>query len=644
MTIEPIVAETREKMTHRNKKLSSAASNVAQAKAKSAQSQAVGFIARPIAEHGVNSKTSAPMLTAIFPQKGQGLGNRVDLSFLLSFPNLQAFFTEAFLVWGANCAPNTRLTLSSTLNCYFFGYLDTEWFRALRPEDIDDELLAGFKESLLSKPGAHGQALSARTVGQAIGALRSIMNTLDTGQWASVARYIKERIPAGPVGAGRKSIPTQVLMTEHIVSILQAAEVEVLAIEQRFNARRGLLADGYMQLFDTARIKRNTRRDYRDLSICLAALDAAYPRTIPDLKIIRAEHADLGNAIQYIHGCSAVSSYLNPSTRDLVPFVLLLTVATVFNPDTVLSLCWADISFDKEQAGADAIEIVGAKGRAIRDLVRLLDPEAAVSSRLSLKRMLSCLREMTLRIRPDVATEHADRLFVFVQEVGVKKPKGFGLNGQRTQTPSSDQAWKHALMEFIIDNNLTRFTLGQLRPTILDLVQFMDGSLEAARRVGNHGSPATTWTHYTSGGVRKRYRERIGQVILLRERWLESCGAIDPRRLVSGQDKGAATPGFSCLNPFDSQRPNQQAGRLCKDYGGCPSCPMAAAHPHDSLCVAFYTALEVAIYRSQPGMSARTWIERWTPILADLRALQACIPLDVLVASRAISIELPNVG
>lgn len=226
----------------------------------------------------------------------------------------------------------------------------------------------------------------------------------------------------------------------------------------------------------------------------------------------------------------------------------------------------------------------------------------------------------------------------------VKRPKGFGVDGEKNQPSSRDIVWATALKNFIKDNKLPSFTLGQMRPTILDLVQFVDGSLEAARKVGNHGNPATTWTHYTSGGVRARYRERIGQVIVLRERWLQTGGDIDPRCLAPGQDKGAATPGFSCLDPFDSQRPNQQQGRLCKDYGGCPSCPMAAAHPSDPLCVGYYTALEAAIYRSQGAMSARTWIERWTPVLADLAALRAWIPPNVLEASREISIQLPNVG
>lgn len=626
----------------KGKRPSSAASNVEQAKAKMEQDGIVGSIAQTRAEHGVVPKTGEPTLTAIFPRKGGREPHHVDLSFLLAFPKLQSMFTAAFLKWGAACAIHTRQVTRNTLRQSFFGYLEANWSGALNPGDIDDELLAGYRESLLNKPGASGKVLHPRSVGNALGALRSIMNALDTGPWANAARYISERVPRGPIGAARKGNPTEVLGIEQLLMILDAAEREVLAVEHRLARGKELLAEGRARLLDSDRVTKSDRGDYRDLAVCLATLNEIYPYTIPDLSVIGAEHPALRRAVQEVHGHREVCSYFYPSARDLAPFVLLVTAATVFNPDTVLSLNWADISFDKDQAGVPAIEIVGTKGRATKDLVRLLDPEAAVSSRLTLKKMLSSLREATTRIRPCIAPVHADRLFLYVQKTRAKRPKGFG-DGLNIG-PSNDFVWKKALEKFILDNNLPRFVLGQLRPTILDLVQFMDGSLEAAQRVGNHGSPVTTWTHYTSGGVRKRYRERIGQVILLRERWMQTGGVIDPRRLTPGQDKGAATPGFSCLDPFDSQRPNQQPGRLCKDYGGCPSCPMAAAHPGDPLCVAYYTALEAAIYRSQGAMSARTWIERWTVVLADLAALRSWIPPNVLEASREISIRLPNVG
>lgn len=646
MTTEPKGPQVRRRELRKGKKVSSAASNVAQAKAKAKAEHdgKVWLIAQTRAEFGVDPKSGKPTLTAIFPRKGGREPHQMDLSLLLAFPNLQPMFTEAFLCWGANLTPGTRLDCRNSLRRYFFAYLESEWSTMLNPVEIDDELLAGFRDSLVNKSGRRAKALHPTTVGHALGALRKVLESLATGQWARVASRITERIPCGPIGASRKIVPTEVLGMGQLLVILGAAEREVLAVEQRFERAVVLLDEGRAWLKDPTRVMKNTRSDFCDLAVCLAAVDDYCPGVIPDLLVLKAMHPTLGGAVSCIHGQGKIISYFYPSARDLVPFVVLLAIATVFNPDTVLSLNWTDIDISEDQAGTPAIKIVGAKGRAVRDLVRLLDPDTAVSSGLSLKQMFSCLRTITARIRPHLVPEHANRLFVFVQQVGAKRPKGFGLDGEKVRAPTEDAVWATAFRTFLKDNNLPPFAMCQLRPTILDLVQFMDGSLEAASKVGNHGSPATTWTHYTSGGVRARYRERIGQVIVLRERWLKTGGVIDPRRLVPGQDKGAATPGFSCMDPFDSRRPNQQPGKLCKDYGGCPSCPLAAAHPRDPLCVGYYMALEVAIYRSQGLMSAQTWIERWTPVLADLAALRAWIPSDVLEASREFSMRLPNVG
>ena len=644
MTTESTDSQTRKREPRKGKKLSSAASNVAQTKAKIAPDGKIDSIAKARVEHNIDPKTGKPTFTAIFPRKEGGIPHHLNLSFLLAFPNLQPMFTDALLHWGANVKPRTRSKIAHSLRRYFFGYLSTNWSNMLSPDEIDDEILSGFKESLLNRPGNRGKALTATSVCSTLCNLRSVLVTLTTGRWASHANRIAEQVPPGPSGADKKTEPTEVLGLGHLLKILEAAEQDVLAIEHRFANGQMLLAEGHRRLQAPDRFTNNTRGDYRDFATCLAAVDKAYPGVIPSSDTFEATHRALGGAVRHIHGLGTLDSYLYPSSRDLVPFVLLLAVVTVFNAETVLNLNWQDIDSNKDHAGTPAIEIVGAKDRAARDLVRLLDSNAAASSQLSLKRMLLCLEEITSRIRPLLTPTKADRLFAYVPKSRAKEPTVLGLHAETHSARPNSGGWHSMLSKFIKDHALPPFTLAQLRPSILDLAQFMDGSLEAARKVGNHRSPTTTWTYYTSAGVKNRYRERIGQIIVLRERWLETRGSIDPRALAPSQDKGAATPGFICLDPLDSPRPNQKRGKLCRDYGGCPSCPFAAALPCDPLCVAQYTALEIAIYRSQSVMNARTWVERWTPVLADLASLRAMIPPSVLADSRKISITLPNVG
>jgi hypothetical protein len=207
------------------------------------------------------------------------------------------------------------------------------------------------------------------------------------------------------------------------------------------------------------------------------------------------------------------------------------------------------------------------------------------------------------------------------------------------------QAWQHSFQNFITDNNLPNFTLKAIRATLLDYVQlFNRGDLEAARAVGNHRSLITTWTHYTSSLVKRLLQEATGETLLVRERWLNSGGVIDPRLFHGWTNKGCATPGFHCLDPFDSPRPSQKQGRLCAAYGECPDCPLSAAVPNNPRNVMLYEALRRAIYRSVSSMTASMWMLRWAPVVAALDALLSNVPPAVLEKSRQLVVDLPSVG
>ncbi|MDR7049199.1 hypothetical protein J2X54_001647 [Duganella sp. 3397] len=624
------------------KKITSAATVVAQAQARTGIVSKVQSLSLSRLEYGVDASTGQRTLAAVFPSNKGREPQHLDLSFLLDFRNLCALFADAYLQWGATRAPASRWAMIASLTAGFFHYLNSRWHRDLKPQEVDDELLIGFRTFLLTVKGKGGKTLHARTSAAYLGCVRTLLGAVVVGPSVVLARNIASRVPPGPLGAARRSCPVEVMGLDDLLAIIEAAEREVLATALRFERGRELLAEGNARLEARQNVGPWSIKEYTDLSVCLAALDRAYPGIIPDLPIIQSYDRALGSAVQYVHSQGTVASHFHPSFRHLAPFAVLLAITTVFNPDTLLGLSWKDIAFDKECAGTAAIEIVGAKNRASQDLVRLLDPEAAVASQLSLEQLLRTLQLITARIRPFVPDWHADRIFIAVQTQRAKKPRSYG-GGKTDSTLSGDVVWTRSLRNFIDDNKLPNFSLGQLRPSILDLVQLSHGSLEAAQKVGNHRNPRTTWTHYTSNGVKKRYRERIGQVILMRERWIDSQGVVDPRRLESVQDKGAATPGFTCLDPFSSPRPGQQAGKLCRDYGGCPSCPLAAAHPNDPVSVAYYVALEHAVFRSQTAMSSSTWLERWVPVLADLKSLKAHIPLEVMEESRKISITLMNV-
>lgn len=607
-----------------------------------------------------------PTLTAIFAKTVGGEPDRLDLSFLLDFPGLTDLFAEGILKWLKPLEHISRINETRMLRRSWFAYLAEQGLTELVPSQIDGQIMAGFNAWLHNQLKADGKPLSPTTIRKALGPLRSALNAAQgAGQWLDL-------VPAGPRGANRKAEPTEVLQFDELLLVMAAVETEVLALRDRWESGRQLLAQGRQYQREGLTLQPNPRRskDARadaNVALALAMLDQRYPGVIPDLLVLKADDPPLGATVEYAIGSKKVSGYFYASARDLVPLALSIAFATVFNPDTVLKLQWKNIDrnvdrlsngrpgvqFDvtDEEADAEAPEIespltkiTGDKHRARRQHVRLLDPMASSSDLVSLNLVLDLLTEMNTRIRPHVLDPeaYADRVFLFVQNSRLKRPKGFGSS---TYSAAGDITWQHALGNFIADNNLPDFTLKTIRATLLDYVQlFSRGDLEAARQVGNHSSRFVTWTHYTSDLVKRLLHEATGETLLVRERWLESDGTLDPRKFREWTDKGCATPGFTCLDPFDSPRPNQKKGRLCNAYGECPDCPFAAARPNNPHNVMLYQALRRAIYRSVTRVTAAGWQQRWAPVVAALDGLLARVSAHILEESRKLSVELPDIG
>lgn len=612
-----------------------------------------------------------PTLTAIFPVKGGAEPDRLDLSFLLKFPGLTEPFADAILRWATPLRHISRISGATNLRIRWFTYLTDEGLEKLVPSQIDEQVMAGFRTWLhQKKKEADGKPMHPTTVGRALNTLRAVLSSAPgAGQWLDL-------VPAGPRGAARKANPTEVLRFDQFLQVVNAVEAEVLVLRDRWEEGRRLLAFGRSQLGQERKLCPNPRvrkeaRSEANIALALSMLDFFYVGVIPDNEEIGKDHPLLAATIRDTIGSNEANGYFYASARDLVPLVLSIAIATVFNPETVLKLCWGKIDrnvdrmsngrtavqFDARDdeegeqnvpdpltSGTPLVKVTGEKSRSRRQLVRLLDPYASDPDQVSLNLVLDLLSQMTARIRPRVIDPgyYSDRVFLFVQERLQKRPKGFGNS---SVLASTDAVWQHALRGFISANKLPAFTLKTIRATLLDYTQLLNrGDLEAARQVGNHSSRTTTWTHYTSNLVKKLLQEATGETLLVRERWLQSNGKFDPRKFREWTDKGCATPGWTCLDPFESPRYNQRKGGLCTAYGECPDCPLAAARPNSPRNVMLYEALRRAIYRSVTRVTASVWRDRWAPVVAALDGLLARVPANVLEESRQLSVELPDVG
>jgi hypothetical protein len=620
-------------------------------------------------ERGIDNGN--PTLTAIFVKAGGGKPDRIDLSFLLDFPGLTDSFAEGFLKWFKPLKQITRVTSLGQLRTHWFTYLAEQGLTKIDITKLDEQIIVGYNTWLHHRRKADGKPLHPKTIGQTLSSLRSCLSTIPQG------RTLAEMVPLGPPGAGRKTEATSVLTLHELLSVMAAVEKEILALRDRWAKGRQLLELGRQRLLDGAVLERNPKesekaRSEENLALALAMLDQLYPGMLPGLDAIYSDNRLLSNTVNSAFTHGLVASYLYSTNRDLVPLALSIALATAFNANTVLTLQWKNIDrkidrlsnsgravkfevkdyeHDYNDGGEDIPEdtspltkITGDKPRARYQIVRLLDPEASGPNQVSLNLVLDLLLDLTARIRPLVVQEdHKDRIFIAAPKQQMSKfpPRGFG----REDRAAGDTNWQDALGYFIRDNHLPAFSLKTIRATLMDYVQLLNrGDLQAARQVGNHASRVTTWTHYTSNLVKQLLQESTGETMLVRERWLQSSGKMDPRKFREWTDKGCATPGWMCLDPFDSPRSNQKKDRLCTAYGECPDCPLAAARIDNPHNVMLYEALRHAIYRSATSMTASMWQERWAQVVTALDALLAQVPVRLLDESRQIVVELPNVG
>ena len=582
---------------------------------------------------GVDAVTGSQTLRVAFPTLAGSV--EFDLSFMLAFPGLHEPFSEGFRLWGATVTISSRRNATTDIRRKFFQFLTENNLQSIQFEEIDRPLLLAFTSWLNHRLSpTSGKLLSPGTKKQALGTIRNLIHALArTTEWRSAARRIDLEIPDNVwPGSHHQAQPKSQLQLDHMREIVRAAEREIEEIRTRFDQLPALLRIGEEEL--------RTGRTRGSLPRLLYLIDQRYPTIIPGQSELKLTDPSLGNEMQAFHNQRGVTKYFYAGSRDLVPFVILILAATAFNPETVLTLDWANVR-PETRFNMPVVTFVGDKPRAGDDQV-VLDGD---SGGFGMSVILETLARITKRLRPHL-THPADRnrLFVFAQERGTVAPKAYRHN--TSDLAVSDGSLRHSRLRFIEENELEPFTFDQFRTTLLDAAHRWTGDLRVVTSLGRHRSTHTAWQSYTSARARSGYQERIGETIVLRERWFASDGKIDPRgsRLTSRMDRGVATPGFLCADPYDSPLPGQVGGRLCNAYGECPACPLAGANVGDSAHVAYYLALRVCVFESQGRIAPPAWTTRWGPVVEALDDLIQHVPPSVLSEAAKLQVTLPAVG
>jgi hypothetical protein len=592
-------------------------------------------------------ETGAPRLRVIIP--GKKVPEIYDLSRLLVQPEVARFLAEGFRQWATGPVnARTRAAKCRTLNTDVGAFLATLKGQ-VSLKSIDETFWTSFIVWLNGPRRGDDQPWRTQTRALVFAAFKGCIDALEGHpERGAVATYLKDRsgLPRNLwPGMSTKHVPTPVLSPPERRALILACLGEIRALREHLKERDAILEIG-RALLDEARSTGQEPPYHSEIGVCAARIAEAFPHRLASFDGLYAFDRSLGAAVKYKHGMLQVRRLLYATFRDLVPFVVLIGIKTAFNPDTILTLTWSRVRISDE---GTTVTFLGVKNRAagLQASIILDDGTndcgfpAELGVTFGMAEILALLRRLTERSTAILANvEHADRLFIGVPVGCGSAAKSF----DHQSGPSCDYAWKHSMVDFIQHHGLTPFTLQMLRFTEAEREWRRTGDMLAVRDRLGQKSVSTTRTHYTSDGMRRESQERVAETQTLYHRWAETEGRSDPRHQTE-RCRSAATPGFGCLNPYDSPRPGQRKGKLCSAYGECPDCPLAQSWLQDVQAVALYLALPNAIYDARLGrVSARHWVEKWPPILHALNGLLAATPPGVRAEAARYCFKLKPVG
>lgn len=591
--------------------------------------------------------TGAPLLCVSIP--GETEPEIYDLDRLLVQPEIGYFLAEGFRNWAAGPLRfNTRRNLHGCLNTHVGAFLATLTGQ-VSLTSIDEAFWASFVAWLNGRRRRDGKPWSQSTRAQVHSSVSICIDALEGHpEYGAVANYLRDRsgFPRNPwPGRTTKRVPTPVLSPPERHAVILACLSEIETLRERLDEQEAILKAGRVLLNEA--LADGQKPPYRsEIGVCAALIEEAFPDRLASMDDLYELDRSLGLSLQKKHGLLQVRRLLYATFRDLVPFVVLIAIKTAFNPDTILTLTWSRV---RRSDDGTSVTFLGIKNRAKSLQASITQDDGATNCDVpaeagkagGMAALLALLNQFTERSRAIVANkEHADRLFVGVPKWSGSEAKGF----EHSSGASGDSSWKKALADFIENHRLPPFSLKVLRSTEAEQEWRLTGDPLAVRDRLGHKSVSTTRTHYTSDGMRRESQERVAETQALYHRWAETKGRSDPRHQPE-QCWSAATPGFACLDPYDSPRAGQRKGKLCTAYGECPDCPLAKAWLQDVQAVTWYLALPKAIHDARQGrVSAPHWAEKWPPILHSLDALLAEVPSDVRADASRYHVKLKPVG
>lgn len=365
-----------------------------------------------------------------------------------------------------------------------------------------------------------------------------------------------------PKGASNRYKTKPIAIPEYVRFINHCAR-DVTAISSDISKLRASLKVG-----------RKTIRESQDfepssLAECLAWLEWRFDGLLPERQEILANWPDVFDLVESWGGHSYISRALHPSIADLAPFFFCLASDTVYNSQPLAELKLSDIE-RYELAGEHKIQLSPFKTRAGKRQRRVFpvddsDPTNPAS-------IETFLLEWTSGIRRIADIRWRNNLFLYVKRNNFEGIRIRPLMDPETRSmrdfDTSTRKYCQRSGFAAIGTRITRVTGVAIGRLDLGFTPIEILALTGQSRVD------TLEKNYRDASADRANEEAIADVMNTRFAYVATNGSIDPRKHGSTASL-AATPGWSCVNPYDSPMPTETKGRRCQAVGKCPACPLA---------------------------------------------------------------------
>ena len=354
---------------------------------------------------------------------------------------------------------------------------------------------------------------------------------------------------------------------------------------------------------------------------------------LPERKVLQKTDSrvfEIATAVGY----TAVRRAAHPMAQELTPFVYYLAGITVYNAQPLMEMKLEDI-IETRVLGVARLSLHPYKTRAHRHQPRSF---AITAERDNPAVLINFIKRWTSRARSVAPPEAKEALFIYVPR---------NRKADELVRPLYDRAlgmsreFLHHSVSYCKKNGFPNIGTRALRATGADIAdeEFEGDPVETGALLG-HSPNVGRHASYRNERVVERDEDRLAGAMAARTRWAESDGKIDSRLESASKNRTAATPGFRCLDPFNSPIAGEKRGRLCGAYGFCPTCPLGWPDSDVAYAVARLLQLRERVSQALERLGAAVWQARikpiglcidqvWLPRLATESTLAAARMLDL---------------